>query len=125
MVRVPIVSDAASRALIAHVDNFELYALASDNEVGGTVELTQQFYTPGEVAALARVHRSTILNYIASGRLYAVKLSERTYRIPARAVLRLLEPERLSEPTITEEPYATVSLDDYPGDRPASRIAER
>ncbi len=89
------------------------------------MDLTQQFYTPGEVAALARVSRSTVLNYIASGRLYAVKLSERTYRIPARAVLRLLEPERLSEPVITEEPYATVSLDDHPGDRPARRIAER
>jgi len=94
-------------------------------QLESNVELTKSFYTPAEVAELARVHRSTILNYIASGRLYAVKLSERTYRIPARAVLRLLEPERLTAPIVTEEPYAAVSLDDLPGERPARRIAER
>ncbi len=51
------------------------------------VEITKSFYSPHEVAEMASLHPSTILNYIASGRLYAVKLSERTYRIPARAVI--------------------------------------
>lgn len=59
------------------------------------MEVTKPFYSPHEVASLAGLHPSTILNYIASGRLYAVKLSERTYRIPARSLLHLLAPEQL------------------------------
>ena len=72
------------------------------------MEFTKSFYSPHEVAAMAGVHPSTILNYIASGRLYAVKLSERTYRIPVRAVIGLLEPERLAPSSITVEPEADV-----------------
>jgi hypothetical protein len=72
------------------------------------VEFSKSFYSPHEVAAMASVHPSTILNYIAMGRLYAVKLSERTYRIPARAVIGLLEPERLTPSSITVEPDADV-----------------
>ena len=67
------------------------------------MELTKAFYSPHEVAELAGVHSSTILNYIASGRLYAVKLSDRTYRIPARAVLQLLAPDAVTPPTVTIE----------------------
>ncbi len=72
------------------------------------MEFSKSFYSPHEVAAMAGVHPSTILNYIAAGRLYAVKLSERTYRIPVRAVISLLEPERLTPSTITVEPEADV-----------------
>jgi hypothetical protein len=72
------------------------------------VELTKSFYSPHEVAAMASLHPSTILNYIATGRLYAVKLSERTYRIPVRAVLGLLEPERVAPSSMTVEPDADV-----------------
>jgi hypothetical protein len=72
------------------------------------MDLTKSFYSPHEVAAMADVHPSTILNYIASGQLYAVKLSERTYRIPVRAVIALLEPERLSRSSITVDPDADV-----------------
>lgn len=72
------------------------------------MELAKPFYSPHEVAEMASVHSSTILHYIASGRLYAVKLSERTYRIPARAVIGLLEPERLSPSSMTVEPDADV-----------------
>ncbi len=72
------------------------------------MEFSKSFYSPHEVAAMAGVHPSTILNYIAAGRLYAVKLSERTYRIPVRAVISLLEPERLTSSTITVEPEADV-----------------
>ena len=73
------------------------------------MELTKSFYSPHEVAALASVHPSTILNYIATGRLYAVKLSERTYRIPARAVIGLLEPERRAQSSVSLEPDADVA----------------
>lgn len=72
------------------------------------MDLTKSFYSPHEVAAMADVHPSTILNYIASGQLYAVKLSERTYRIPVRAVIALLEPERLSRSSITVDPDTDV-----------------
>jgi excisionase family DNA binding protein len=83
------------------------------------VELTKSFYSPHEVAQMASVHPSTILNYIASGRLYAVKLSERTYRIPVRAVVGLLEPERLSRSSLVEDATADVEpeLTDEPSER--------
>ena len=74
------------------------------------MELSKAFYSPHEVAAIAGVHSSTILNYIASGRLYAVKLSERTYRIPARSVLHLLAPEEVSPPSVTVEADDAVNL---------------
>ena len=75
------------------------------------MDLTKSFYSPHEVAAMASVHPSTILSYIASGRLYAVKLSERTYRIPARAVLDLLEPGSVAPSSMAVEPDADVERD--------------
>lgn len=86
------------------------------------MEFTKSFYSPHEVAAMADLHPSTILNYIASGRLYAVKLSERTYRIPARAVISLLEPERLARSSMTIEPDADVESEvaDEPADQTMS-----
>ncbi len=54
------------------------------------VLLPKAFYSPAEVARLASVSSSTILNYVHDGRLPAVRLSERTYRIPRKAVIRLL-----------------------------------
>ena len=86
------------------------------------MDFAKPFYSPREVAAMANVHPSTILNYVASGRLYAVKLSERTYRIPVRAVIALLEPERLAPSTLTIEPDEEVEAEiaDEPSDRPMS-----
>ncbi len=75
------------------------------------MNLTKSFYSPREVAEFAGVHPSTILNYIASGRLYAVKLSERTYRIPARAVIGLLEPESLAPSRVAERPDADADVE--------------
>jgi len=65
--------------------------------------LDRPFYSPAEVAALAGVSSSTILNYIHAGRVAAVQLSERTYRIPRKAVLRLLGADRTA-PSMVEEP---------------------
>ena len=70
---------------------------------------TKSFYSPAEVAEMAGVHPSTVLNYISSGRLYAVRLSQRTIRIPVRAVVGLLEPELLSPPVVIVEPDADVA----------------
>ena len=78
-------------------------------------ELNQPFYSPAEVARLAGLHPSTILGYIHAGRLYAIKLSQRTYRIPNRAVLKMLAPELVTPPVIIERPYAKVDLSE--GDR--------
>jgi excisionase family DNA binding protein len=65
--------------------------------------LTRPFYSPTEVAELAGVSSSTILNYVHANRLAAVQLSERTYRIPRKAVLRLLGVAGPA-PTLVEEP---------------------
>lgn len=78
-------------------------------------ELDQPFYSPAEVARLAGLHPSTILGYIHAGRLYAIKLSERTYRIPNKAVLKLLAPELATPPRFIERPYEQVELGE--GDR--------
>ena len=55
--------------------------------------LTKAFYSPAEVAEIASVSSSTVLNYIHDGRLSAVKLSDRVYRIPRKAVIRFLAPD--------------------------------
>jgi excisionase family DNA binding protein len=78
------------------------------------MQCTKSFYSPAEVAEMAGVHPSTVLNYIASGRLYAVRLSERTIRIPVRAVVGLLEPERLTPPVVVVEPDADVASEIEP-----------
>lgn len=64
--------------------------------------LTKPFYSPREVAELADLHPTTILNYIHAGRLYAAKLSDRVYRIPARAAAKFLYPEEVPPPLIRE-----------------------
>ena len=70
--------------------------------------LPKAFYSPNEVAELASLSSSTILNYIHEGRLAAVRLSERTYRIPRKAVIRLLGLDAPAR-TLIEEPTRTVS----------------
>lgn len=74
------------------------------------IVLDRPIYSPKEVARLAGVHPSTILNYIRSGRLYALRLSERTYRIPVKAVAKMLAPERVRAPRIVERPFAKFDL---------------
>ena len=71
--------------------------------------LTKSFYSPVEVAELASVSSSTILNYIRAGKLAAVRLSARTYRIPRKSVLLLLGLET-RPPVIVSDPDADVSL---------------
>ena len=71
--------------------------------------LPKAFYSPGEVATLASLSSSTVLNYIHEGRLAAVRLSERTYRIPRKAVIRLLG-LAAPDPDLVEDPAGTVSV---------------
>ncbi len=72
------------------------------------MELTKAFYSPAEAASLADVHTSTILHYIRDGKLYAVRLSERTIRIPAKALQKLLAPEEAVPPKMVERPNTDV-----------------
>lgn len=79
------------------------------------MELTKSFYSPAEVAEMAGLHRSTILNYIRSGRLHAIKLSKRTFRIPNKSVVKLLAPELANPPVFIERPDEEIDphmLDD-------------
>jgi excisionase family DNA binding protein len=57
------------------------------------------YYSPSELAVITSQHPSTILRYIHEGKLPAVKLSERAYRIPLGAVLAWLAPDELSPVT--------------------------
>ncbi len=75
------------------------------------MEFTQAFYSPREMAELAGVHPSTVMAWIHSGRLYAVKLSERTYRIPNRAVRKMLAPETVRPPRIIDRPDEIVDIE--------------
>jgi excisionase family DNA binding protein len=80
-----------------------------------TMELTKAFYSPREMAAMVGVHPSTVMAWIHSGRLRAIKLSERTYRIPNKAVVKMLAPELANPPVFIERPDEEVDphmLDD-------------
>jgi excisionase family DNA binding protein len=70
-------------------------------------ELTKPFYSPAEVAKIASLSSGTILNYIHSGKLAHVRLSEKTIRIPRRAVLKLLGEARPRRPRV-EHPDEVV-----------------
>jgi excisionase family DNA binding protein len=84
-------------------------ALADTPSAETTELLPKAFYSPGEVAELASLSSSTILNYIHNGRLAAVRLSERTYRIPRKSVIRLLG-LAAPAPVVTEDPSKPVSF---------------
>lgn len=56
------------------------------------------FYSPAALGDVVGLSSATILNYIHSGKLYAVKLSERTYRIPLAAVIATFHPDQLRGP---------------------------
>jgi excisionase family DNA binding protein len=72
--------------------------------------LDRPFYSPGDAAEIAGVSTSTVLNYIRAGRLVAVRLSERTIRIPRRSLLKLLSPTEAGTPV-------RVPLDEIAVDR--------
>lgn len=74
------------------------------------ITLAKAFYSPAEVAELASVSPSTILNYIKAGKLPAVRLSERLIRIPRKAVVRLLELDE-ALPTVRDQPDMSVDSD--------------
>lgn len=68
-------------------------------------------YSPQEVARIAGLSTSTILNYIRSGKLYAIKLSERTYRIPIASLIATFFPELKKPPKYTRRTLTREELD--------------
>lgn len=82
-------------------------AMAAEQLTEPVLVLDKPFYSPTEVGQMARVSNATILNWIKAGRLVAVRLSERTYRIPRKSVMRLLGMETVA-PVIISEPDADV-----------------
>jgi len=69
-----------------------------DVRMGGVEFVRKAFYSPREYAALAGVDPSTVMDYIHRGKLYAVKLSDRVYRVPLAAVISALYPHEIGEP---------------------------
>ena len=62
--------------------------------------MEQRYYTPREVADQLRVSPTTVMKLIHDGRLYAVRVSERIYRVPVGAVRMLLsDGHQAYEPT--------------------------
>ena len=55
--------------------------------------MADKFYTPDELAALLKVTRQAIYNWIQQGRMEAVRIG-RTVRIPGEEVERLLREGR-------------------------------
>lgn len=46
----------------------------------------ERYHTPREVARILRVSPTTVMKLIHEGQLYAVRVSERVYRIPVGAL---------------------------------------
>ena len=68
---------------------------------GLSLSQRKPFYSPKEYAAIAGIHPSTVLDYIHSGSLYAVRISDRVYRIPLASLLDSLYPDEIGEPRFT------------------------
>lgn len=87
------------------------------------------FYSPREYAAIAGVHPSTVLDYIHSGVLYAVRISDRVYRIPLATLLSSLYPDEIGEPRFTRTGSLERALAGdrrrYEGERLAKRRRPR
>ena len=80
------------------------------------IELKKAFYSPTEVGDLLGVTSDTVLNYIHDKKVFAIQLSQRTYRIPQRELARLLGIS-LTAPQVVEKPHG--------GDAAAKRIRTR
>ena len=61
-----------------------------------------RYYRPREVAKRLRVSPTTVMRAIHEDRLFAVRVSERVYRIPVGALARLEggESERVAVPAV-------------------------
>ncbi len=65
--------------------------------------MDRRYYTPREVADLLRISPTTVMKMIHERRLFAVRVSERIYRIPIAAVARLQVGEEPSYSPVVDE----------------------
>lgn len=80
-------------------------------------------YTPAEVARLLRVHPRTILNWVREGRLSAIRLSPRVYRIPRAAMVKYLFPDRVTRlPVRTQGPIPAFGRGERLGSTRRKRV---
>ncbi len=56
--------------------------------------MSQRFYTPTEVADMLKVSSTTVMKLIHEGRLPAIRVSERIYRVPEVAFERFEAADR-------------------------------
>jgi hypothetical protein len=62
------------------------------------------FYSPSEVSVLLDVHPTTVREWMAEGRLYGIRLSERVTRIPLGGLLEFLgQPLPVTDGEITPQ----------------------
>ena len=62
--------------------------------------MERRYFTPREVSDLLRVSPTTVMKLIHDGRLYAVHVSDRIYRVPVGALRKFQAgDERTYEPT--------------------------
>ena len=65
--------------------------------------MDRRYYTPREVGDLLRISPTTVMKMIHERRLFAVRVSERIYRIPIAAVARLQVGEEPSYSPVVDE----------------------
>ena len=80
------------------------------------MELSKAFYSPTEVGELLGVTSDTVLNYIHDKKVFAIQLSQRTYRIPQRELARMLG-TTVAESRVVAKPHG--------GEASAKRIRAR
>lgn len=83
------------------------------------------FYSPREYAALAGIHPSTVLDLIHAGKLWAVRISERIYRIPLAVVLTTLYPGEKREPVVDRTSDAGQAIAEEVAATAAEGLAKR
>jgi excisionase family DNA binding protein len=68
----------------------------------GSAIIMARYLTPREVATRLRVSPTTVMRAIHEERLFAVRVSERVYRIPVGALARFErgEPEHIAVPAV-------------------------
>ncbi len=72
----------------------------------GRIDPYGRFLTPAEVAERMRVSTTTVLRWVHDGRLPAIRVSDRVYRIPVRSFEQFLAGRPQRRPAIVHREVA-------------------